>query len=97
MIALAVGMVPCPGVVLVMLFCISMGMTLLGVMLSCCVALGMAATLTLVILTGRFGRESMSRFSISKRAWAVRVESLVETIGAMVIFGLGALLFFSVS
>jgi ABC-type nickel/cobalt efflux system permease component RcnA len=47
--ALAVGIVPCPAVVMVMLFCISMEAALLGLVLALCISLGMAATLSLVV------------------------------------------------
>ena len=95
MIALAVGMIPCPGVVLVMLFCISMGMPFLGVGLSLSVAMGMATTLTLVVLMGQFGKNSIIRMTGKRKIWASRVEHGLETLGACMIMLLGGTLFFS--
>ena len=54
--AVAVGMVPCPGVVMVMLFAVSLNLTILGIFLGSCIALGMAVTITLTVLAGMSGK-----------------------------------------
>ena len=48
--AFGVGMVPCPGVVMVMLFCLSLGMSGLGLLSALFISLGMAVTLSFVVL-----------------------------------------------
>ncbi|MBN2124782.1 MAG: hypothetical protein JW821_10845, partial [Deltaproteobacteria bacterium] len=54
--AAAVGMVPCPGVVLVMLFCVSMDQTALGLVLAFFLVTGMAATISAVCIAGLAGK-----------------------------------------
>jgi ABC-type nickel/cobalt efflux system permease component RcnA len=49
--AMAVGLVPCPAVVMVVLCCLSMNQLGLGLLLAAFISLGMAATLSLVILS----------------------------------------------
>ena len=45
--AVAVGLVPCPAVVMVMLFCLSMDVVILGLLLAVCISIGMATTISL--------------------------------------------------
>ena len=47
--AFAIGMIPCPGVVMVALFSVSMGLIGLGVILGVAISLGMALTITIAI------------------------------------------------
>ncbi len=54
--AAAVGLVPCPAVVMVMLFCLSMDAMILGLCTSICVVLGMGTTICLVVVTVIFGK-----------------------------------------
>ena len=56
--AVAAGLVPCPAVVMVMLFCLSMDVLMLGLLLSACISIGMATTLTgvaVIVVTGKTG------------------------------------------
>ena len=48
--ALAVGLVPCPAVVMVMLFCLSMDALALGLVLAVFISLGMALTISGVVI-----------------------------------------------
>lgn len=54
--ALAVGLVPCPAVVMVMLFCLSMEVMILGLLLAICISIGMAATISFVITIAILGK-----------------------------------------
>ena len=56
--AVTVGLVPCPGVVMVMLFCLSMNAAVLGVALAACISLGMAVTVSffvILVVAGKAG------------------------------------------
>ena len=57
--AVAVGLVPCPAVVMVMLFCLSMDAMGLGLLLSVAISLGMATTLCSVIYITIFGKKGI--------------------------------------
>ncbi len=66
--AVAVGLVPCPAVVMVMLFCLSMEVMLLGLVLSACIALGMGATISLVVTAVVLGKSGLMKSVSEKRA-----------------------------
>jgi nickel/cobalt transporter (NicO) family protein len=56
--AAAIGLVPCPAVVMTMLFCMSMNVILLGLVLAACITLGMATTIAVVtsfVMVGKTG------------------------------------------
>lgn len=76
--ALAIGLVPCPAVVMTMLFCMSMGVTGLGLVLAGCISLGMAATLSAVAAAVVLGKTGVIR-----RVPAKRVELAENVLGAL--------------
>jgi len=53
---IALGLVPCPGVVLIMLFCLSQNMLGVGVLLALAFSLGMAATLAAINVVAVLGK-----------------------------------------
>ena len=57
--AVLMGMIPCPGVVLAVLFCISLGLSGFGMLLACAITLGMAATLSMVVLAAIAGKSAL--------------------------------------
>ncbi len=54
--AAAVGLVPCPAVVMVMLFCLTMDVVILGLLLAIFISLGMATTISVVVTTISLGK-----------------------------------------
>ena len=85
--AVAVGLVPCPAVVMVMLFCLSMDVVILGLLLAVCISIGMATTISLVVTTIIMGKTGVLG-AVSKNH-AVRVEGIIGLLsgGAIVVFG----------
>ncbi len=54
----SIGLIPCPAVVMVMLFCLSMEALVLGLLLAACISLGMATTISIIltiIILGKAG------------------------------------------
>ena len=90
--AFTVGMVPCPGVVMVMIFSISMGMTWLGILLGGIVALGMAFTITLVALAGMSGKAALMAAASQKGGILGQAEHILEAVSGILVAALGALL-----
>ena len=90
--AVAVGIIPCPGVVMVMLFSISLNLTWLGVLLAAVISFGMAATITGIIYTGMTGKAAalmvVSRFGNRVRI----IESVIESVSGLLVMGLGLVL-----
>jgi ABC-type nickel/cobalt efflux system permease component RcnA len=61
--AVAIGLVPCPAVVMVLLFCLSMNMLSLGILLAGFISLGMACTISTVVVVVIMGKDlSLTRF-----------------------------------
>ncbi|MBW1820577.1 MAG: hypothetical protein JRI92_02255 [Deltaproteobacteria bacterium] len=89
--AFVVGMIPCPGVVLVMLFSVSMDMIGLGFLLALSMTLGMAVTISAVVVIGTVGKNLALGALQSRRDLAGIVGQLIETIAALMIMALGAL------
>ena len=89
--ALAVGMVPCSGVVLVLLFCISLNALSLGLLLALCLTLGMAVTISAVGIAVIAGKNFTFR-AVNGRPRLTRIiEQCAETAGAFMVMALGLL------
>jgi len=87
--AVAVGLVPCPGVVMIMLFCLSMGVMALGLMLAASVSLGMAATLSCVVIAVITGKAGL--FSLVPEGKVEVIESSLGLISGAAIASLATL------
>ena len=89
--ALAVGMIPCPGVVMVMLFALSMNLVGLGIMLGVTLSLGMAFTITCVVVMGIIGKTALLGMVAGNGGLMITLEYLIETIAGLMITCLGLL------
>lgn len=90
--ALAIGLVPCPGVVMVMLFAISLNLTGLGIILGVCIAAGMASTITLVVLAGMSGKAAVLKLSAHNNRVQRLFENSIESISGLLVASLGFIL-----
>lgn len=91
-LALAVGMVPCPGVVIIMLFALSANLLATGLVMSLVMALSMAATLSLAGVLAILGQEGLLKaLSGNERARRLVQEGLT-IFGSLLVTGLGTLL-----
>jgi len=87
--ALAVGVIPCPGVVLVMLFCLSVNMVGLGLLLALFLILGMATTISAVGVVGLAGK-NLALGAVERRHKTVKIlQHGIETAAALLITALG--------
>ncbi len=93
---IVVGLVPCPGVVLIMLFSLSMNMIVLGIALSIVQTIGMMVTISLIgfvtVLFKNFLLEAICR----SRDFSELMEHIIETTGALILTVVGVLLFIAV-
>ncbi len=94
--AFAVGVVPCPGVVLVMLFCLSLKEIGLGLLLALSLILGMAFTISVVGVFGIAGKHFALRILSPRPELTTSIEKGVETIAAFMITALGVFFFAAV-
>jgi len=89
MTALAVGIIPCPGVVMVMLFAISLNLTWLGILLGASISIGMATTISGIVVLGISGKSAiLSVASNHKKLFSI-LEAAIETIAGLMLTGLG--------
>ncbi len=91
-IALTVGMVPCPGVVLVMLFCLSLNLIGLGLLLAFSVSLGMAVTISAVGVATLAGKRLALGALERRRSLAETIKRILETAAALIIMAFGLVL-----
>ena len=93
--AFSIGLVPCPGVVMVMLFAISLNLTGLGVFLGSCIAMGMAFTITMIVLLGMSGKAAALKLS-NRNQRTYRILSVsIEAAAGLSVASLGLILLFA--
>ena len=91
LLAFVVGGTPCPGVVMVMLFALSMNLITLGIILGITISIGMALTVSIVVLIAISGKIA-SLTAISKNSKrAVIIEHGIEIFASLLLMTLGIL------
>jgi ABC-type nickel/cobalt efflux system permease component RcnA len=89
--ALAVGLVPCPAVVMVMLFCLSMDALTLGLVLAVFISLGMALTISTAVIAVLVGKVGALQIASGKRV--EMIEHGVGLVSGMAVTIFGAIFF----
>ena len=84
-------MIPCSGVVMVMLFTLSMKLIGLGIMLGITISLGMALTITCVVLMVMSGKAVSLGMVERHGSFALTMENLIEAIAGLMVASLGLL------
>ena len=90
-------MIPCPGVVMIMLFALSMELVGLGILLGITFSIGMALTITCVAVMVISGKNISLGMVARHGRLAITLENLIETIAGLLIASLGLLLSFDCS
>lgn len=90
--AVTVGLVPCPAVVMVMLFCLSMDAIILGLLLAACISIGMAITISFVVITIVMGKSGV--LSVVSKNYATRIEGTIGLLSGAAISIFGTHFFF---
>jgi len=85
--AVAVGIVPCPGVTMVLLFCLSMDALLLGLFLAACISLGMALTISAFVIAASQGKGLM--LSFLSKSGLPRLEHVFGALSGIAVAALG--------
>ena len=85
---MAVGIVPCPGVVIIMLFALSFNLLATGLMMSLIMALGMAATLSIAGLLSILGQEGLLKGLAGKERAQHLIQAGLTIFGSILIMGL---------
>jgi ABC-type nickel/cobalt efflux system permease component RcnA len=89
--ACAIGLVPCPGVIMILLFCLSLDQMILGLLLGMMVSLGMAITITLAVWLSLAGKNITLRCSRRWENSASYFEKGLDTFSGLLLTTLGGI------
>jgi nickel/cobalt exporter len=92
-IAASVGIRPCTGAILILIFALSQGMLWAGVLGTFAMALGTAITVSILAAMAVGSRNWAERASGPGSVWASRVQTGAGILGAALVFGLGSAFF----
>lgn len=95
-VAIAVGMIPCPGAVIILLFSISMEVLKIGLILILVMAFGMAVTISSVGVLTIITKQRLLKFVSTKKRMRDIFQVSTEIIGSLLILFLGAFLFIGI-
>ena len=93
--AFVVGCIPCPGVIMVMLFALSLDLIGLGIIIGIAISIGMALTLSSVILIAISGKATSFNITQQNKRTAILVESWIEIFAGAALTTLGLLFLFA--
>ena len=92
-IALAVGIRPCTGAILIMIFALSQGLLWAGVFATFAMALGTAITISALAALAVGSRELAARLGGAGSGWVTGVNRAAGLLGAALVFALGSIFF----
>ncbi len=91
--SIAVGMIPCTGTVIILLFSISMDVLTIGMISTFFMGLGMATTISLVGISTIATKQGISRFVFTESKMRTIFQNVVSLVGTLLIIFLGVFLF----
>ena len=94
-VALIIGIIPCPGVIMVTLLAVSMGLPTLGILLGICIALGMTVTVSAVVIAGMAGKKMLIKRLDSMPGRAQTIEQAIRCVSGLLVTTLGIFLLVS--
>lgn len=92
-IAFAVGIRPCTGAIIVLVFALSQGLYWAGVFATFAMAIGTAITVSTLAALAVGSRELATRLAGDRPGWVRGVQSAAGLVGATLVFGLGTAFF----
>lgn len=93
MIAASVGVRPCTGAILVLIFALTNGLLWAGVAATFAMALGTAITVSVLAATAVGSRSFITRMAGADSPWGWRIERTAGIVGSFLVFALGASFF----
>jgi nickel/cobalt transporter (NicO) family protein len=94
-VAISLGMIPCPGVMLLLVFMLTLQMPLLGLVLALTMALGMAITISMSAVIVAVSKTGLTTAIARHPNRLKTIEAALELGGAILIIGLAAALLLS--
>ena len=93
--AFIIGLVPCEGAILILIFSISINAYLLGIMLTAAMSLGMALTISIIGIITIYSKKGVLKLVSAKTGIVKTISIVIQIIGAVLILLFGLLLFLS--
>lgn len=93
--ALAIGIIPCPGVIMILLFCLSLDQLILGILLGIAVSLGMALTITFAVWLSLAGKKTALAATSRWEKTFNFVEKFIHTFSALLLTSIGMLFLYT--
>jgi ABC-type nickel/cobalt efflux system permease component RcnA len=94
-IAFTVGIRPCTGAIGVLFFANAIGLMWAGVLSTFAMAVGTAITVSILAALTIYSREAAARLAgAGDNRWAAHVQNAAGLVGAILVLGLGVMLFF---
>ena len=90
--AVTIGLIPCPGVVMVVLFCLTMDALWLGILMGLSIGIGMAMTISVVVAVAISGKRAVLSGADRFKGAAARLELFIEFSAGLAVAALGCLL-----
>ena len=90
--SLAVGLIPCPGATIILLFSISLGVLKIGIVSTFFMALGMATTISSVGILTVYAKDKAKRILSKKTRLYSAFQKTISVSGALLVFALGIIL-----
>jgi len=94
--SIAVGLIPCTGTTIVLLFSLSLGVLKIGIISTIFMALGMATTISMVGVLTILAKGKVKRMFSGKSKRYLLFQNIVSILGAFLILVLGIILLFGV-
>lgn len=90
--SLAVGLIPCPGATIILLFSLSLGVLKIGIVSTFFMALGMATTISSVGILTVYAKDKAKRILPKKNRLYSVFQKTISVSGALLVFALGIIL-----
>ncbi len=91
-VALATGIRPCSGAILVLLFALAQGMFVIGMAATVVMAVGTGVTVSALALLAVYSRRTAMRIAGESSEWQARIHNGLALLGALLVIGAGLLL-----
>jgi len=89
--AAVIGCIPCPGVIIIMLFALSMDLLILSIALGIAISLGMAVTVSVVVVLAISGKFALIGINGKRSSRSANFEVVVELFAGIALMVLGFL------
>lgn len=89
-IVLSLGLVPCPGAMIILLFFLSLGLLYSGIWMALSMSVGMAMTMMLIGIMGAGAKNALLKLSSENSHKRIIIHDILGIVGSLMIVCLGS-------